>query len=207
MKHRTFEETDDWILEVAGTEAVEPRDQVLAYLDAAIGREPDEARWHQLVGYASFHLWHRPRDRRRAARGIVASSRALVLEPDMEFARLYRAYLAFDAGEHLSALADCRTLDRDYFSERDLAWRLITADEIEFACMVGLGAESSELAEVARWLVALMESDLDGTFPVRPQHFLDSVADLEARGVDVWLGDRTLSDSLGMLADRGGWRE
>jgi hypothetical protein len=173
----------DRILEAAASELRDvERQEIMAYVRAAASKEPTADLWY-LIGHAVYHLWRPPRDPALLVEALEALNRALRLDPGHEWSRLHRIYLQFEQGELAGCLADARVLDRSWFLGTPVEWRVISADEIEFACLVRLGIATDRLPELYRRIVDLATPDDDDLWPYRPSTFVEALEDAWLRGL------------------------
>ena len=168
------EDIGQWILDAASSELRDvQRKEVLAYLQDALSSEPSAELWY-LVGNAYYHLWQSPLEPDMAADAIGALNQALRIDPTYEWARLYKVYLQFECEQFISCLADARALDRSWFLDSPVEWRAISADEIEFACLVRLGIRTPRMLELYHRILDLANPDDDDLWPYRPTIFAES---------------------------------
>lgn len=109
-----------------------------------------------------------------AADALGALNRSLRIDPGREWARLCKIYVQFEAGQLVGCLADARLLDRSWFLGSPVEWRVISADEIEFACLVRLGIRTPRLRELYRSIVELAKPEEDDLWPYRPTIFAEA---------------------------------
>jgi len=165
-------DVEEWISVAASSEHREvEREAILEHLRDALSREPSALLWY-LVGYAYYHLWT-PLEPATAADALEALNRSLRIDPGYEWARLHKVYVQFESGQLVGCLADARVLDRAWFVdlEPELAWRVVSADEIEFACLVRLGIRTARVRELYRSIVDLATPADDDPWPYRPTIF------------------------------------
>ncbi len=127
-------------------------ERAIALAESLVARFPHSAEAHHMLGLAWYDF---PSSASvRSWRCRMALEKAVLIEPDHQYAIQYLAYLAFDQERYGDALALQARLRHSYFIERDQEWRALKNAETRLVCRIRLNpAEfpSEDFAEFRRW--------------------------------------------------------
>jgi len=123
-------------------------DALVREVEEIAASRPDDAEFNHLAGLCWYQHPETSDERSRLARSYL--ERAVQLNPDHQFARLFLAHHHFDEKRYLESLDCLLAVDYDYFTNRDQSWRNLKADELKLTCELYLSSGDTPLADAKR---------------------------------------------------------
>ena len=108
-----------------------------------VERTPNSAESNYLAGQVSYDSFCDDEKYGAAAESFL--TRAIALDPNHQFARMFLGHYYYDTARYGQALECFQKIDEDYFTSIPQRWRVLKLHELILCCQVFL--ESSEVTE------------------------------------------------------------